>query len=67
MLIFVRIVEQIIEVDLMEVDNVVAIEILKTFRDAMDTPITEYRDVLLGSLDRAIKALDFIDIYLIYN
>lgn len=45
----------------MEIDNEVAIEILKTFREAMDTPFTEYRDILLGSLDRAIMALDFIE------
>lgn len=42
----------------MEIDNEVAIEILKTFREAMDTPITNYRDILLGSLDMAIKALE---------
>ena len=42
----------------MEIDNEVAIEMLKTFREAMDTPITNYRDILLGSLDMAIKALE---------
>lgn len=34
-----------------------AIEIVKTFRQAMDTPITEYREILLGALDMAIDAL----------
>ena len=38
--------------------NKEAIEIVKTFRQAMDTPITEYRDILLGALDMAIKALE---------
>ena len=42
----------------MEIDNEIAIEILKTFRQAMDTPITNYRGLLLGSLDKAIKALE---------
>ena len=34
-----------------------AIEIVKTFRNAMDNPMTEYRDILLGALDMAIIAL----------
>ena len=37
--------------------NEEAIEILKTFREVMDDPITNYREVLLGSLDMAIEAL----------
>ena len=38
--------------------NQEAIEIVKTFREAMDSPITEYRDILLGALDMAIEALE---------
>ena len=38
--------------------NQEAIEIVKTFRQAMDSPITEYRDILLGALDMAIEALE---------
>lgn len=38
--------------------NKEAIEILRTFREAMDTPITNYRDILLGSLDMAIESLE---------
>lgn len=38
--------------------NKEAIEIVKTFRQAMDTPITEHREILLGALDMAIEALE---------
>lgn len=41
--------------------NKEAIEIVKTFRQAMDTPITNYREILLGALDMAIKALEEMD------
>jgi len=41
----------------MEISNEVAIDIVRTFREAMDTPITEHREILLGSLDMAIEAL----------
>lgn len=42
----------------MNITNEVAIDILKTFRQVMDTPITEHRDLLLGSIDMGIKALE---------
>ena len=38
--------------------NKEAAEIVKTFREVMDTPITEHRDILLGALDMAINALE---------
>ena len=38
--------------------NKEAADIVRTFQEAMDTPITEYRDVLLGALDMAIEALE---------
>ena len=38
-----------------------AIEILQTFREAMDTPETAYKDALLGAIDRGIEALRGIE------
>ena len=38
--------------------NKEAAEIVRTFREVMDTPITEHRDILLGALDMAINALE---------
>ena len=38
--------------------NQEAAEIIKVFRAAMDTPITQYREILLGALDRAIEVLE---------
>ena len=35
-----------------------AAEIVRTFREAMDTPITEHREILLGALDMAIEELE---------
>lgn len=39
-------------------NNQEAKEIVQTFREAMDHPETQYKDVLLGALDMAIEALD---------
>ena len=38
--------------------NQEAKEIVQTFREAMDHPETQYKDILLGALDMAIEALD---------
>jgi len=35
-----------------------AAEIVRTFRNVMDTPITEHREILLGALDMAIEELE---------
>ena len=35
-----------------------AADIVRTFRDVMDTPITEYREELIGALNMAIEALE---------
>ena len=37
--------------------NQEAKEIVQTFREAMDHPETQYKDILLGALDMAIEAL----------
>lgn len=38
--------------------NQEAADIVRTFRDVMDTPITEYREELIGALNMAIEALE---------
>ena len=35
-----------------------AAEIVRTFREVMDTPVTEHREILLGALDMAIVELE---------
>ena len=35
-----------------------AAEIVRTFREVMDTPVTEHREILLGALDMAIEELE---------
>lgn len=35
-----------------------AAEIVRTFREVMDTPVTEHREILLGALDMAIECLE---------
>lgn len=35
-----------------------AAEIVRTFREVVDTPLTEHREILLGALDMAIEALE---------
>lgn len=40
------------------IDNKQAVETVKAFREAMDNPETAHREILLGSLDLAIYALE---------
>lgn len=40
------------------IDNKQAVETIRAFREAMDNPKTAHREILLGSLDLAIYALE---------
>ena len=40
------------------IDNEEAMKTIRAFREAMDRPETAYREILLGSLDLAIYALE---------
>lgn len=39
------------------IDNEEAMKTIRAFREAMDSPETAHREILLGSLDLAIHAL----------
>ncbi len=46
-----------------EMTNHQAIEMLETFKKVFDTPETEYREALIGSIDKGIEALKTTDMW----
>ena len=46
-----------------EMTNHQAIELLETFKKVFDTPDTNYREALIGSIDKGIEALKTTDIW----
>ena len=46
-----------------EMTNTQAIEMLETFKKVFDTPDTNYREALIGSIDKGIEALKTTDMW----
>lgn len=46
-----------------EMTNPQAIEMLETFKKVFDTPDTNYREALIGSIDKGIEALKTTDMW----
>jgi hypothetical protein len=46
-----------------EMTNPQAIEMLETFKKVFDTPDTNYREALIGSIDKGIEAIKTTDMW----